>query len=253
MPLFNQFLKNDKFLNDKKMFIPHSIKVTCISQRVRSRIRGKTRMKYISKKYMESLLGCSINEYICYLEDNFQEGMTWENREFWSIDHIIPLSRYDISNKRDIKKAFNYKNTQLLWVPEDNNKNNRMNHKEMRLNILKDINEDNLARKDIFIKKNLDNNLYYEIGSVSNISEIYVRVLEYNNKLLMSDIMNFLYRHKACIVKKSKYDLYLLHYKLVEKSFPTNYLDQDINFLLMENIKQLEKRSWNVFKRILKR
>ena len=40
------------------------------------------------------LLGCSIVEFMFYIEGKFKEGMTWKNWgvDGWHIDHIIPLS-----------------------------------------------------------------------------------------------------------------------------------------------------------------
>jgi len=61
-------------------------------------------------------LGCSIKEYIIYLENRFLKGMHWENYgEIWEIDHIIPLSSFDLTQEDNIFKAFNYQNTQPLF------------------------------------------------------------------------------------------------------------------------------------------
>ena len=39
-------------------------------------------------------LGCSIKEWMLYLEKQFDENMTWENHGlYWEIDHTIPLSK----------------------------------------------------------------------------------------------------------------------------------------------------------------
>jgi hypothetical protein len=66
-------------------------------------------------------LGCSCSELKEYLEKQFQEGMTWDNWKFngWHIDHIKPLSKFDLTNRQQFLEANNYTNLQPLWA-EDN-------------------------------------------------------------------------------------------------------------------------------------
>jgi hypothetical protein len=70
-------------------------------------------------------LGCSIEEYKLYLEKQFTPEMTWDNYgTYWEIDHIVPLFTFDLNNPLEIKKAFNYKNTQPLTIHENRSKKN---------------------------------------------------------------------------------------------------------------------------------
>lgn len=73
-------------------------------------------------------LGCSINELKMYLESKFKPGMSWENhtRTGWHIDHIIPLSSFNLSDKEQFKKASHYTNLQPLWYVENIVKRNRI-------------------------------------------------------------------------------------------------------------------------------
>jgi 5-methylcytosine-specific restriction endonuclease McrA len=53
------------------------------------------------------------------MSKQFKEGMTWENRREWHIDHIIPVSSFDLSDAEQAKKAFHWSNCQPLWAKEN--------------------------------------------------------------------------------------------------------------------------------------
>lgn len=72
-------------------------------------------------------LGCSIEEFIIYIEGLFTEGMTWENygRGGWCLDHVIPID-YFVKNDLDIWKANHYLNLQPLWWEDNLKKSNKV-------------------------------------------------------------------------------------------------------------------------------
>lgn len=76
------------------------------------------RKNYVKTKATE-LLGCSIEFYKKYLEKNFRDGMSWDNKgKIWDIDHIIPLKNFDCLDYDQAKQAFHYTNTQVLLKDE---------------------------------------------------------------------------------------------------------------------------------------
>ena len=78
--------------------------------------------------HTEELLGCSIEYLRQYLEDQFKDDMSWDNygRYGWHIDHIIPLSYFDLSDPEQQKRAWHYTNLQPLWARENIVKSNKI-------------------------------------------------------------------------------------------------------------------------------
>lgn len=87
---------------------------------IRSRLVGaiKNNQKYGSGV---SDLGCTIEEFKRYIESQFKPGMTWDNwsKDGWHLDHIIPLSKFDLSKEEEFKKAVHFTNLQPLWAVDN--------------------------------------------------------------------------------------------------------------------------------------
>jgi len=66
-------------------------------------------------------LGCSVQEFKNYIEQQFKHGMNWGNYgQFgWHLDHIVPLSKFDLTNRKDFLKAAHFTNYQPLWWNEN--------------------------------------------------------------------------------------------------------------------------------------
>ena len=103
------------------------------------RIRGRIYHAIIDKypltnkmvvSYTNDLLGCSKKEIRNYLENKFQEGMSWDNygRYGWHIDHIKPCSSFDLSELEEQKKCFHYTNLQPLWARDNLEKGKKITH-----------------------------------------------------------------------------------------------------------------------------
>lgn len=75
----------------------------------------------------------SIADFKIYLEKRFYpnpdtgEMMTWENYGFygWHIDHIIPLSAFDLTNREQFLKAVHYTNLRPMWAKQNLSENDR--------------------------------------------------------------------------------------------------------------------------------
>ena len=71
-------------------------------------------------------LGTSSKDYLYWILHNDQ-NYTLENRgKSWHIDHVIPLSRFDLDDEEQQLIAFNWRNTMPLDAKENLKKNNRL-------------------------------------------------------------------------------------------------------------------------------
>jgi hypothetical protein len=90
-----------------------------IKKRLRSRLKSALSGKNKSKSTMELLGIPHIDFLMTWLECKFKEGMTWENRSLWHIDHIIPCSSFDLTKPEEQAQCFHYTNLQPLWASEN--------------------------------------------------------------------------------------------------------------------------------------
>jgi hypothetical protein len=72
-------------------------------------------------------LGCSIPEFIGYIADKFQKGMSWDNHGEWHLDHIKPLASFDLEDLKQFKQAVHYTNYQPLWAFDNLSKGAKYN------------------------------------------------------------------------------------------------------------------------------
>lgn len=85
-----------------------------IKRSVRKRIADWCKIKTISKsKTTKDILGISYEEFKIYIENKFDNKMSWNNYgKYWHIDHIIPLS--SAKTKEEMYKLNHYTNLQPL-------------------------------------------------------------------------------------------------------------------------------------------
>ena len=72
---------------------------------------------YKKKDKVYEMLGCSFEFFKNYIEKLFKDGMSWDNRKEWHLDHIIPIAC--ASTYEEIVKLNHYTNFQPLWAKEN--------------------------------------------------------------------------------------------------------------------------------------
>lgn len=83
--------------------------------------------KQNKKQETVSYLGEDINNIKKWLEFCFVDTMTWDNQgSFWHIDHVIPVSRFNLKNEEDVIRCFNWKNLSPLTKKENLTKSNNI-------------------------------------------------------------------------------------------------------------------------------
>jgi hypothetical protein len=70
------------------------------------------------------IIGCSPQFLKEHLENQFIDGMGWDNRSEWHIDHIIPLS--SAKTEDELYKLCHYTNLQPLWAEDNLKKSNKI-------------------------------------------------------------------------------------------------------------------------------
>ena len=96
-----------------------------VTSRVRSRIGSAFRAKGLAKRTKSQLmLGCTFQYFKDYLESWFLEGMTWDNRHLWHIDHIVPLCLAQSEN--ELMALNHHTNLRPLWKNANLSKNRKL-------------------------------------------------------------------------------------------------------------------------------
>jgi hypothetical protein len=77
------------------------------------------------EKHTIEYLGCDSKTYLQWILQ-YNREYTIENRDMWHIDHVIPLSHFNLENPDEQLIAFNWRNTMPLSAKENLAKNNRI-------------------------------------------------------------------------------------------------------------------------------
>jgi hypothetical protein len=92
---------------------------------IRTRIYNCLRNKNKTKHSVE-YLGCSSDEYFKWILDYDNDCSLDNHGKVWHVDHVIPISKFDLNNQEEQLLAFNWRNTMPLSCKENLSKNNKI-------------------------------------------------------------------------------------------------------------------------------
>lgn len=96
-----------------------------IAHNVRTRLLRVLKGKRKYAKTME-LLGCTSQELKEHLEKQFSPEMNWDNHgKYWHIDHVKPISWFNLTIEREMREACHYTNLKPMVASENMSKGNR--------------------------------------------------------------------------------------------------------------------------------
>jgi hypothetical protein len=106
-----------------------NFKLGCI---LRSRLNNAVKNIWKSGSAVSDL-GCSIEEFITYIEKQFEPWMTWENhgkydanKLTWQLDHINALANFNLSYREEFLKVAHYSNYKPLLALDNIKKSNKL-------------------------------------------------------------------------------------------------------------------------------
>lgn len=118
--------RNKKRINDPAFKIHGNIRAR-ISLAIKS-------IKTYRTGSIENMFGCSRESLIAHFESKFTPKMTWENHgSYWHVDHIIPISSFDLTDPKQCKQANHWANLQPLEAAANIAKSNTMTKPQMSL------------------------------------------------------------------------------------------------------------------------
>ena len=116
----------DKSCRDKNQCVKDFNSDERLKKNLRSRLYDAVKGKVKQGSAVKDL-GCSVQRLIKHLESKFQSGMNWENYGLrgWHIDHVKPLSKFNLQNPEELLKAVHYSNLQPLWAKDNLSKGDK--------------------------------------------------------------------------------------------------------------------------------
>src|SRR5438105_4564438 len=109
-----------------------------IINNLKQRIRGTIQKHNITHKYsFIKMFGCNQKEFEEHLRKQFTNEMSFENYGiYWELDHIFPISRYDLTDYNKFLKCFHYTNIyNHLSINANKQKSNKIDQENKKKKI----------------------------------------------------------------------------------------------------------------------
>jgi hypothetical protein len=125
-----------KFLREQKTEWDRNEMKCNMNYRLKKSLAQRLRSVLIKNDNTMNYIGCNIQYLREWFEYNFTKEMNWDNYgSYWSIDHIIPVSKFDLTIEDDKMKCWNWSNLMPMY---NSSKKNKIDRNQIE-NILKKI------------------------------------------------------------------------------------------------------------------
>jgi hypothetical protein len=112
-----------KFLTEQKTEWCKNEHNTNMNYRIKKSLAARLRTVIIKTDSTMNYIGCNIQYLREWFEYNFTSEMNWDNYgSYWSIDHIIPVCKFDLTLEDEKLKCWNWTNLMPVTVKYNSSK-----------------------------------------------------------------------------------------------------------------------------------
>lgn len=97
-------------------------------------------------KTTQELTGCTFHQFKKWIEFQFTDDINWDNRSEWHLDHVIPLSFFNVASVEEQYLACHWTNLRPLYAVENKSKGGK---------ILQDVILDHIHTIKSFLNENI--------------------------------------------------------------------------------------------------
>lgn len=97
------------------------------SYRIKKSLAARLRTVLRKNDTTMNYIGCTIQFLREWLEYNFTKDMSWDNYgDYWSIDHVVPVSTFDLTNEEQKYQCWNWTNLYPVKISYNCSKKNKI-------------------------------------------------------------------------------------------------------------------------------
>lgn len=112
-----------KFLTDQKTEWCKKEHNTNMNYRIKKSLAARLRQVLVKTDSTMNYIGCNIQYLREWFEYNFTNEMNWDNYgSYWSIDHIIPVCKFNLTLEDEKLKCWNWSNMMPVTVKYNSSK-----------------------------------------------------------------------------------------------------------------------------------
>lgn len=101
--------------------------------RIKKSLAARLRTVMTKDTHTMTYIGCNIQYLREWFEYNFDSEMNWENYgTYWSIDHVIPVSKFDLIDENEKYKCWNWSNLVPVSTFKNSSKKNNLDYNQIK-------------------------------------------------------------------------------------------------------------------------